>query len=202
MLRQHDLVSIGAHVYGGTFNSASVIGKFGNPYVDYLAAFGLPLTNNGLNLIPVTGNSAISAPVPSAFAGGLPSAMNVTGPVVCDVCKTRKVDLPSSQPSKMTPAPPPAQGRNQVFRQPSSSQPRSSTRALQQHRSGTGGNRQMPLGKAGLTESADEEGFFDILRKAASVGAPLLGTALKTALPIALGPIGGPVGACQSTFSL
>lgn len=42
---------------------------------------------------------------------------------------------------------------------------------------------------------AEEEGFIDVLRKAASIGAPLLGKVLNTALPIALGPIGGPVGA-------
>ena len=58
MFRQHDLVSIGAHVYGGALNSASVIGKYGNPYGDYIAAFGLPLGNDGLNLIPVTGNGS------------------------------------------------------------------------------------------------------------------------------------------------
>ena len=34
------MVSIGAHVYGGTFNSASVIGgTYGNHYNDYLAVF-------------------------------------------------------------------------------------------------------------------------------------------------------------------
>ena len=34
------MVSIGAHVYGGTFNSASVIGGiYGNRYNDYLAVF-------------------------------------------------------------------------------------------------------------------------------------------------------------------
>ena len=61
------MVSIGAHVYGGTTNSASVIGKYGNPYYDYIAAFGLSLPNDGLQLIPVTGNPAISAPVPRGY---------------------------------------------------------------------------------------------------------------------------------------
>ena len=59
VLREHDLISIGAHVYGGTFNSASVIGRYGNPYGDYIAAFGLPLPDDALHLIPVTGNRSI-----------------------------------------------------------------------------------------------------------------------------------------------
>lgn len=79
VLRQSDLVSIGAHVYGGTYNSASVIGKYGNPYYDYIAAFSLPLSNDALNLVPVTGNTAISAPVPSGYGGQLPSSMGISG---------------------------------------------------------------------------------------------------------------------------
>lgn len=67
VLRERDLVSIGAHVYGGVFNSASVIGRYGNPYEDYIAAFRAPLKNDALNLVPVTGNKAISAPVPSGY---------------------------------------------------------------------------------------------------------------------------------------
>ena len=39
VLRKDDLVSIGAHVYGGDPNSASVIGRNGNPYKDYVATF-------------------------------------------------------------------------------------------------------------------------------------------------------------------
>lgn len=39
------MASIGAHVYGGERNSASVIGKFGNLYPDYEAAFDMDLTS-------------------------------------------------------------------------------------------------------------------------------------------------------------
>lgn len=42
---------------------------------------------------------------------------------------------------------------------------------------------------------AEEEGFLEVLKTAARVGAPLLGKALNAALPVALGPLGGPVGA-------
>lgn len=68
VLRQNDLVSIGAHVYGGALNSASVIGKFGNPYHDYLNAFNIALPNDGLNLVPVVGNTIINAPLTPKFA--------------------------------------------------------------------------------------------------------------------------------------
>ena len=53
VLRQSDLVSIGAHVYGGSLNSASVIGRYGNPYNDYLQAFGMRLGDASLHLVPV-----------------------------------------------------------------------------------------------------------------------------------------------------
>ncbi|KAL8845843.1 MAG: hypothetical protein Q9221_009019 [Calogaya cf. arnoldii] len=68
VLRHGDLVSIGTHVYGGLFNSASVIGKYGNPFQDYLSAFGLSIPNDGLNLIPVTENPTINAPLPSGYS--------------------------------------------------------------------------------------------------------------------------------------
>ena len=80
-------------MYGGSLNSASVIGKFGNPYQDYIAAFGLPVPNDSLNLIPVTGNTAISAPVPSGYGASIPSSMALTGPAICEICKTRKVEI-------------------------------------------------------------------------------------------------------------
>lgn len=44
VLQQRDMASIGAHVYGGAINSASVIGVYGNLYPDYEAAFDMKLT--------------------------------------------------------------------------------------------------------------------------------------------------------------
>lgn len=41
VLRESDHVAIGVHVYGGDPNSASVIGIYGNPFLDYVAAFDL-----------------------------------------------------------------------------------------------------------------------------------------------------------------
>jgi hypothetical protein len=75
VLRQKSLSSIGAHVYGangGSYNSASVIGKLGNPYNDYMAAIGLKLENKGLNLVPIVApnRDAVTAPPPIRHSGG------------------------------------------------------------------------------------------------------------------------------------
>ena len=60
VLTQPRLTSIGAHVYGGTFNSASVIGRYGNPFDDYIAAINITLDNEGLNLIPIKNGDAVT----------------------------------------------------------------------------------------------------------------------------------------------
>ena len=173
-------------MYGGTNNSASVIGKYGNPYYDYLAAFGLPLPNDGLNLIPVTGNTAISAPVPAGFGGQIPQSMGFSGSTICEVCKSREVKQPSSNPSDHGPSNRTSKPNTHFQR------PQPSRGLVTQYGAVVQGRSRATNGR--LSEA--EEGFFlDVLKKAASVGAPLLGNALKTGLPIALGPIGGPVGA-------
>lgn len=64
MLQQSDLIAIGTHVYGGDSSCASVIGKYGNPYNDYLTAFTLPPSSDGLNLVPVTDAPATLASAP------------------------------------------------------------------------------------------------------------------------------------------
>ncbi|KAK4694818.1 glutamyl endopeptidase, partial [Lecanoromycetidae sp. Uapishka_2] len=145
VLRQHDLVSIGAHVYGGSFNSASVIGKYGNPYQDYIAAFGLPLPNNALNLIPVTGNTAISAPVPSGYGSSTPGSMNVIGPV-----NTRLASQVQHGPL--------AQARSQPQR--------TSTVTKRTQNGGVAQDRKQIVNKQ-MTES-EEEGFMDVLKTVAS----------------------------------
>ncbi|XDG07022.1 hypothetical protein ABKA04_006637 [Annulohypoxylon sp. FPYF3050] len=54
VLRGSDLCAIATHVYGGDANTASVLGRYGNPVQDYIAAFNLPLANPGqINLVPV-----------------------------------------------------------------------------------------------------------------------------------------------------
>ena len=179
MLRQHDLVSIGAHVYGGALNSASVIGKYGNPYQDYIAAFGLPLPNTSLNLIPVTGNTSISAPVPSGYGSSIPGSMAVTGPVVCDVCKSRKVE---SQHAPQAPHTSLAKNPSRGLIGPPLHQRSTSTITKLAQNSGVAQGRIKSV--RGQRTEADEEGFVDVLRT------------VTRALPIGLGLIGGgPIGA-------
>ncbi len=163
-------------MYGGMFNSASVIGKYGNPYEDYVAAFGLPLPNDALNLIPVTGNENITAPVPSGYGSNSPDNMAMPIRIVNDGGKSGKTETrQASQAQHQSKAPndpqtPPRSKREQ----------RSTMTKLTQNGRATQGRNLNA--KHQLIES-DEEGFMDVLRTVAS------------ALPTGLGIIGGPIGA-------
>ena len=183
VLRQ-DLVALGAHVYGGSLNSASVIGKFGNPYQDYIAAFSLPVPNDSLNLIPVTGNTTISAPVPSGYGPSIPSSMAVTGPAICEICKTRKVEVGNASQVQQN-----AQARH-AYQAPvitktqlHSQRQRSNSTMTKLIQNGRAPQGRRSAARGQLT-AAEEEGFMDVLRTVA------------TALPAGLGMIGGgPIGA-------
>ncbi|KAI1090746.1 hypothetical protein F5B19DRAFT_484385 [Rostrohypoxylon terebratum] len=62
VLRGSDLCAIATHVYGGDANTASVLGRYGNPVQDYIAAFDLPLANPGqINLVPVNSDAISQA---------------------------------------------------------------------------------------------------------------------------------------------
>lgn len=169
------MVAIGAHVYGGAFNSASVIGKYGNPYGDYIAAFGLPLPKDTLNLIPVTGNTSISAPVPSGYGSSNPISMTATGPSICEVCKSRKAE--TGHPPRAQHSERPMMPQTPIHSQ----RQRGSTLTKLVHNGGVHqtGNHTV---KSQVTQ-ADEEGFMDVLRTVAC------------ALPPGLGIVGGPIGA-------
>ena len=173
MLRQHDLVSIGAHVYGGALNSASVIGKYGNPYGDYIAAFGLPLPNDALNLIPVTGNRSISAPVPAGYGSSIPVSMVTTGP-------TRHASQAQKSQRSAVPQTPTRSQRERGS---------TMTKLIQNGGVAQGGN---VTARSQLTET-EEEGFMDVLRTVAS--------ALPTGLGIVGGPIGALAGFALSAAS-
>ena len=181
------MVALGAHVYGGSLNSASVIGKFGNPYQDYIAAFGLPVPNDSLNLIPVTGNTAISAPVPSGYGASIPNSMALTGPAICEICKTRKVEVgnvsrvqPNAQAQHAPQAPVTLRTQNRPQRQRSHS---TMTKLIQD---GRAPQSRKSAAHRQLT-AAEEETFMDVLRTVAS------------ALPAGLGMIGaGPIGALSA----
>ena len=116
-----------------------MIGKYGNPYEDYVAAFDLPLPNDGLNLIPVTGNVAISAPVPSDFGSSMPASMTLV-----------------SQGQQSSQA-------DGGFQQTGFQHQRRTSAVAKQIQSGQGRNTN------GISQSqADEESFFDILKTVAS----------------------------------
>lgn len=84
VLRESDLVAIGAHVYGGDKNAASVIGRYGNPYEDYIAAVDVQLPNPGvLNMVPISNNM-----IDSRHAATAPQSSSLT-----------KLDAPSPLPS-------------------------------------------------------------------------------------------------------
>ncbi|MCJ1405732.1 hypothetical protein MMC11_008962 [Xylographa trunciseda] len=75
ILRGSDLVAIATHVYGGSYNTASLLGRYGNPIQDYIGALQVPLANAGqINMVPV-GDEHIS------------QANAATGPQVKEITK-------------------------------------------------------------------------------------------------------------------
>ena len=100
VLREKDLVSIGAHVYGGPFNSASVIGFLGNPYYDYIAAFDVPSAKyERSGLKPVKGMSYVRIP-----ANKVPQDVNKASTALAldppKLFPTVSITAPSGAPSK------------------------------------------------------------------------------------------------------
>ncbi|KAI1213792.1 uncharacterized protein F4807DRAFT_200103 [Annulohypoxylon truncatum] len=85
VLRRSDLCAIATHVYGGDANTASVIGRYGNPVQDYVAAFDLPLANPGqINLVPVNSGAISQADAATGRQAGEIAKLgdNVVAPVV------------------------------------------------------------------------------------------------------------------------
>ncbi|MCJ1414664.1 hypothetical protein MMC32_000991 [Xylographa parallela] len=75
ILRGSDLVAVATHVYGGSYNTASLLGRYGNPIQDYIGALEVPLANAGqINMVPV-GEEHIS------------QANAATGPQVKEITK-------------------------------------------------------------------------------------------------------------------
>lgn len=176
------MVSIGAHVLGGSINSASVIGSFGNPYNDYIDAFDMkPAEFRTPGVQPVPGLTFVCVPTnrasknsaslgsrqidhagnsgTSRYNGGIG-----TGPYNGNIGIAASNGSIGSNPYN----------RGRV------------SNGLNQNRFRDKGDQ--------LTD----ESFFSILRNAISIGAPILGDVFQTALPLALGPIGAPIGALAS----
>ena len=133
------------------------------------------MPNHALNLIPVTGNTSISAPVPSGYGSNIPGSLAVTGPVICEVCKTRKVETRQSAP-----VPYPSRGVVASHQQQLHSGHQRRTSTMSKLVSSQGRS----LTAHGNLHQADEEGFMDVLK------------VVSSALPTGLGLIGGgPIGA-------
>ena len=134
------------------------------------------MPNEGLNLIPVTGNTTINAPVPAGFVGSLPGSMAVSGSTTREIPRSRNVSLSKAF----------SQAPGLAISTPKLIQP---VDAVSKSRYTDVKNR--------ISET-DEEGFIDALKQATSLVAPILGPAVGTILPVALGPIGGPISALLS----
>ena len=210
MLRHADLVSIGAHVYGGEFNSASVIGKYGNPYNDYLAAFSLPKISEGLNLIPVTGPAAVEVAVGAIkdTSTSLAPAFTHTGTYLNDGAASYQSSKGRSGLNGLAMNGRSQSNTNELSRSSMVSGAKSHELSRSNLNKLSGSslsmNRSNPRPQAILTYTSNhentqhldsEEGFFDFIKDALRVGAPFVGNVLKTGLPLALGPLGGPIGA-------
>ncbi|KAL8825654.1 MAG: hypothetical protein Q9191_004279 [Dirinaria sp. TL-2023a] len=166
VLRQPKLDSIGVHVYGGTYNSASVIGRYGNPFNDYIMGFDVQLTNDGLNIIPIQATDA--APFSIDSGSTQQSADHI--PRYPGFQTRRGYQQSGFQQSGLP-------GLSTGLRGPDPISSRSS-------------RLRVPSGG-----ESNEESFVDTMKDALRIGAPLLGDVLKTGLPIALGPVGAPIGA-------
>ena len=83
------MVAVGTHVYGGRYNTASLLGRYGNPIQDYIGALEVPLADAGqINMVPV-GEAYIS------------QANAATGPQVNEITKLGdNVVVPTINPNE------------------------------------------------------------------------------------------------------
>jgi hypothetical protein len=166
------MVAIGVHVYGGDPNSASVIGQYGNPFLDYVAAFDLRAKN-------------VDAPtVPFPSTGALCHYYTIPTSKTPNVIKA-PVDLSTGRFSHFSPQKgfTQAGGFSQTGFQPQ-------VQPQVQAQLSTAWNPNAHTSKRSLTvpngNSVDEEGFLDIFQTAIKIGGPILGM------------VGGPIGAVAS----
>lgn len=214
VLRENDHVSIGVHVYGGSPNSASVIGMYGNPFLDYVAAFDMHAEKIGLPGADSTpGVKYITVPTsktPDTVKGPVDLTKSTYG-----VFNSKQGFTHESRAGK-TPGPAHTSTEYGTFQssgchchdRPAGNGNGNQERAVTlQTRAGNGyashGSTMMierPKGGRGSLppSSMDEEGFMDFLKKGIKIGGPILNNVLGTALPIALGPLGGPISSLAS----
>lgn len=88
VLRQKDLVSIGAHVYGGSKqNSASpIMTKWGNPYKDYIAVFDHALSSGkSIQYVPLVHTEDAMDAESESFWDTLKHVVQVAAPIASNV---------------------------------------------------------------------------------------------------------------------
>ncbi|KAH0564820.1 hypothetical protein GP486_001793 [Trichoglossum hirsutum] len=216
VLRQSDLVSIGVHVYGGSPNSASVIGLYGNPFLDYVAAFdlyGQKFQRSGNTTAP--GVQYITVPT-SKTPDTIKGTVNLNGGSFGAFTRERGFTSAKhslSQQHNDHSAHHNGYGGAHSYNQGESLNDPGVSRAngashhyLRESHSGTYGTsliseRSLTTerrlgGRSTLPPHArDEEGFFDLVKQGIGFGGPILKNVIGTALPLSLGPLGGPVAA-------
>ncbi|KAK8054389.1 hypothetical protein PG996_013690 [Apiospora saccharicola] len=222
VLRESDNVSIGVHVYGGSPNSASVIGMYGNPFLDYVAAFDLHAHKVGLpGSTSTPGVQYITVPTsktPDAVKGPVDltkSSYGVFDPQQGFTREARSSTSPGPAPHHHHPSEnggfgfqPSRDAHGQRTDHSCSHHHDHSPRHVRQdssvawqsrHGNGIAKVERTRGGRGSLPPSAmDEEGFFDFLKQGIKVGGPILNNVLGTALPMALGPLGGPISSLAS----
>ncbi|KAK7991253.1 ATP synthase F1 [Apiospora saccharicola] len=225
VLRESDNVSIGVHVYGGSPNSASVIGMYGNPFLDYVAAFDLHAHKVGLpGSTSTPGVQYITVPTsktPDAVKGPVDltkSSYGVFDPQQGFTREARSSTSPGPAPHHhhpsengnfgFQPSQPSRDAHGQRTDHSCSHHHDHSPRHVRQdssvawqsrHGNGIAKVEKTRGGRGSLPPSAmDEEGFFDFLKQGIKVGGPILNNVLGTALPMALGPLGGPISSLAS----
>jgi hypothetical protein len=191
VLRENENVSIGVHVYGGSPNSASVIGMYGNPFLDYVAAFDM---------------HAQKVKLPGA--GSTPGVQYITVPTSKTPDAVQgAVDLTGSKYGSFN--------IQDGFTRESRSFPQSGFQQV--HARSGHGNGPLP-GRPRATfngngfhtdhsnridhsvslSTMSEEGFLDFLKQGIKIGGPIIDNVLKGGLPKALGPLGGSISALAS----
>ncbi|KAK6854769.1 ATP synthase F1 [Apiospora arundinis] len=227
VIRESDNVSIGVHVYGGNPNSASVIGMYGNPFLDYVAAFDMHAHKVGLpGSTSTPGVQYITVPTsktPDAVKGPVDltkSSYGVFNPQQGFTREARSSTSPGPAPQH------PSEnggfqyshgahgqrtdhsGSHHHDHSPRHARQQSSVAWQSRHGNGSATNGYNMSGskierpkRGPWVASSFGHGrgrIFDFLKKGIKVGGPILNNVLGTALPIALGPLGGPISSLAS----
>lgn len=192
------MVAIGVHAYGGMKNAASVIGIYGNPFLDYVAAFDLKAHRVNIPGVAASANRIEYISIPSS------KTPDINNDVVCTdrighfsirdgfqglhegrIDRTQRCNGQSNEFSNLYMNGDSDDrfnwsGMNEL--------------SLNSMRSGHRACRLSP----GQQQHMSEENFLESVRKAVALTAPIRGTTINMGLPIAFGPLGAIVGALSN----